>query len=544
MWPSHIAKPLQRAPVKRSCPAPRCVSSAICSLRRERLFSMTSAATGERDLGRSPPSFLVAFLLRFQCGGRRGPGPPLHGRPARRHGMFRMPDWMSEDDDMSDLAHRMSHAPHFATMGRRGGPWRERRSSGGSAMSATSEDDFLRRAATDKSSQCSGGSTEGPATSHEIPIRLEAPAPPSASRQQQQQVENEPVAPLRTSHARNAPQYPVRTTSAVDASDHSRDVPRSTRWPRHPAGEARVAAPRQVQHDSQAIRPSEQNADTDGPQEQQQQPFEEQQQHGHMASPQMQYQQPPQPQQVPSQTTPQYQQQYQQQQPQFHQQYHQQQPQYQQQYHQQQPQYQQQYHQTPLQQQQQSPRQSGQRPSVVRNIPIFVEGRDGPLIESVKASVDEYRAKLDNVDPDGRDDVRQARRAVIKDINAAISLLESKAAEPEQAQKEKTPTPVATHEAAAEPKVDSEATEENRTTEEEKAAEQKTEENDVPALLGTARECQGASVALGYFGTMRAERSSGGWEVPKQWKARYITDLSADADLMSWLGRRLLLGIG
>lgn len=146
-------------------------------------------------------------------------------------------------------------------------------------------------------------------------------------------------------------------------------------------------------------------------------------------------------------------------------------------------------------------------------------------IESVKASVDEYRAKveafsgskksreflyldemltrallqLDNVDPDGRDDVRQARRAVIKDINAAISLLESKAAEPEQAQKEKTPTPVATHEAAAEPKVDSEATEENRTTEEEKAAEQKTEENvgataktEVPPAEDTEKEAEEA----------------------------------------------------
>ncbi|ROT83194.1 putative BAG domain-containing protein Samui isoform X1 [Penaeus vannamei] len=653
MWPSHIAKPLQRAPVKRSqCPAPRCVSSAICSLRRERLFSMTSAATGERDLGRSPPLFSSSLSSALSAEDGEDLARRCMGDLRGRHGMFRMPDWMSEDDDMSDLAHRMSHAPHFATMGRRGGPWRERRSSGGSAMSATSEDDSCDAAATDKSSQCSGGSTEGPATSHEIPIRLEAPAPPSASRQQQQQVENEPVAPLRTSHARNAPQYPVRTTSAVDASDHSRDVPRSTRCasappemaeqplqpqasqaspqqqrfvskisitPQAPQGPgtppAKPASPLPAKFNTipKPFVPANKTQTQTAPQEQQQQPFEEQQQHGHMASPQMQYQQPPQPQQqVPSQTTPQYQQQYQQQQPQFHQQYHQQQPQYQQQYHQQQPQYQQQYHQTPLQQQQQSPRQSGQRPSVVRNIPIFVEGRDGPLvneesgtppkpapqwgqqwqqpqpqqnqhpqpplpqqqrqqfkqqnqpqqpqsqpipqpvpmpmpqphsqpqaqtppqqqqqqqqqlqqqqqqaepkppqpakdprlsqIESVKASVDEYRAKveafsgskksreflyldemltrallqLDNVDPDGRDDVRQARRAVIKDINAAISLLESKAAEPEQAQKEKTPTPVATHEAAAEPKVDSEATEENRTTEEEKAAEQKTEEN-------------------------------------------------------------------
>ena len=41
--------------------------------------------------------------------------------------------------------------------------------------------------------------------------------------------------------------------------------------------------------------------------------------------------------------------------------------------------------------------------------------------------------QLDNVDPDGRDDVRQARRNVIKDINAAIALLETKANENAQA---------------------------------------------------------------------------------------------------------------
>ena len=38
--------------------------------------------------------------------------------------------------------------------------------------------------------------------------------------------------------------------------------------------------------------------------------------------------------------------------------------------------------------------------------------------------------QLDNVDPDGCDDVRQARKAVIKDINAAISKLESLAKDP------------------------------------------------------------------------------------------------------------------
>lgn len=38
--------------------------------------------------------------------------------------------------------------------------------------------------------------------------------------------------------------------------------------------------------------------------------------------------------------------------------------------------------------------------------------------------------QLDNVDPDGCDDVRQARRTVIKDINAAIGKLEALAKDP------------------------------------------------------------------------------------------------------------------
>lgn len=44
--------------------------------------------------------------------------------------------------------------------------------------------------------------------------------------------------------------------------------------------------------------------------------------------------------------------------------------------------------------------------------------------------------QLDNVDPDGRQDVRQARRAVIKEINSSISALEAKANEGDKLEKE------------------------------------------------------------------------------------------------------------
>lgn len=58
--------------------------------------------------------------------------------------------------------------------------------------------------------------------------------------------------------------------------------------------------------------------------------------------------------------------------------------------------------------------------------------------------------ELDNVDPDGCDEVRQARRAVIKEINAAIAKLEEKAktpqekTKPEQETNMETPTPAPT----------------------------------------------------------------------------------------------------
>lgn len=527
-----------------------------------------------------------------------------------RHQAFRMPAWVPEDEDMSDLAARMSHTPHFATVGRRGGPWRERRSSGGSAMSATSEDDSYDTAATDKSSQCSGGSSDAP--SHEIPIRIEAPAPPTSAQQ-----ENEPVAPLssRVAGLRKSTQYPVRTTSAVDASDHSEEVPRTTRCASAPPEMAEQPLPQDPQtpptqqrfvskisitpqapqcpgspHSKATpvsplphkfntvpkpfVPANKQQQETQHQQQPQQ--FSEEQQQQQMPDSQWQYQQPqhqyqqyPQQNQEPQQYT-----------------------------------YQQQQQPPPPPPPQQPTRQGNQRPSVVRNIPIFVEGRDGPLvneetsnqpkpstqwgqpwqqqqqyqaqqqqqhyqpqqqhyqqqqqhyqpqqqhhqqyqshqqqpqqqqahqqqrqqkpmfkphpqtqqappepipqpvpmpmpehmsqqqpqpqpqdqtdsgpqsktqplakdsrlaqIEAVRASVEEYREKvnafegtkknreflyldemltrallqLDNIDPDGCDDVRQARRAAIKDINAAISALETKASEPQVAVKSQEP---------------------------------------------------------------------------------------------------------
>ncbi|XP_064097410.1 BAG domain-containing protein Samui-like isoform X2 [Macrobrachium nipponense] len=585
MWPSHIAKPLKRAPIKRS------------------------AEDGED------------FPRRTGMDDLRS-----------RHGMFRMPAWMSEDDDMSDLAARMSHTPHFATMGRRGGPWRERRSSGGSAMSATS-DDSCDAPPTDKSSQCSGGSSDVP--SHEIPIRIEAPCPPSMMQQQHQpqqthpEAENEPISPLSSAFShRKDTQYPVRTTSAVDATQPPEHVTRTTRCSSAPPEMADQPLPQEPQKPPQQrfvskinitpqsplsptcskstaipfsplpakfntvpkpfVPANKQHSDSPAapyvfeqpsvpePPQQQSNQNQQQQPHPQMPSymsqhmPQQQQQQQPQPtqqqQHYPSQQQQQYPPQQQQQYP-SQQQFHPQEQQFQHQ------QYQPQQH----QQQQQSPKQGGQRPSVVRNIPIFVEGRDGPVtneesgtppksssqwgpswnqqqhfyqqqpapqqqqhchqqqqkpqfrqhaqhqqqapqqqsqpiptpvpappppqyqsqnqqqqhqqqsepqakpqakpqpqpakdprltqIEAVQASVDEYIAKvdaftgvkndreflyldemltrallqLDNVDPDGREDVRQARRAVIKNINAAISALETKATDAAKKNKEKTP---------------------------------------------------------------------------------------------------------
>lgn len=143
----------------------------------------------------------------------------------------------------------------------------------------------------------------------------------------------------------------------------------------------------------------------------------------------------------------------------------------------------------------------------------------------MKASVDEYRSKveafsgskksrdflyldemltrallqLDNVDPDGRDDVRQARRAVIKGINAAISLLESKATEPEKEQKEKTPTPADTQEAATEAKADQKS--ENKEVKEQPAdkpeGDAQTQENPQVGEEAKKEEAQNTTEAAG-----------------------------------------------
>ena len=112
----------------------------------------------------------------------------------RHHGFPRIANWMAEDDGMTDLASRMAHTPNWPlSLGRRGGPWRERKNSGGSAMSATSEDDSsYDNAANDKSSQGSGGSGGLDAVSHEIPIMIEAEAPPSMVHQQVPQQHAQP----------------------------------------------------------------------------------------------------------------------------------------------------------------------------------------------------------------------------------------------------------------------------------------------------------------------------------------------------------------
>lgn len=156
--------------------------------------------------------------------------------------MFRMPDWMSEDDDMSHLASRMSQSPHFATPPRRGGPWRERRNSGGSSTMSGAPDDAV------------GDSVDGPHRHHstpiQIPIRIEAEAPPGCIQtppmaaasppehskpnlpnelqpQPPGQIPTEP-SQLCMGQLRKQPQYASRTTSAVNAISQD-DVPRDAR---------------------------------------------------------------------------------------------------------------------------------------------------------------------------------------------------------------------------------------------------------------------------------------------------------------------------
>ncbi|XP_050699986.1 trithorax group protein osa-like isoform X3 [Eriocheir sinensis] len=338
-----------------------------------------------------------------------GDDPTLRGRHPH-HPHFRVPSWLSDDQDMKDLAARMSHAPHFATLGRRGGsagPWRERRHSGGSAMSGTSEDDtFDPSGAGDRMSQGSSGSCEQSGVPHEIPIRFEAPPPPS----QQQQP---PVGPPTQGQPQEGEgcmnNRPTRTTSAVDATEHGTNSGMSNRNSRCASAPPEMAEQQQGQVQGQEPAQNQQQQPqrfvskisitpqaptvpqpstspqysplpakfntvprpfvSPDPQHQYQQPQQQYQQ------PQQQYQQPY-PQQYPQQPP---QQQYQapphpqqQQQPPLG--FYPPQPQPEQQW-----QFggQQQY--PPQQYPQQEPQRGGQRPSVVRNIPIFVEGRDDPI---------------------------------------------------------------------------------------------------------------------------------------------------------------------
>ena len=369
-----------------------------------------------------------------------------------RHPAFsRMPNWISEDDGMADLTSRMAHVPNWPlSMGRRGGPWRERRGSGGSAMSATSEDDSsYDPIVNDKSSQGSGGSGGLEAVTHEIPIMIEAEAPPSmmqqptqppAQDQRGQTVQPEsnsahqnnqqssisgPVPPL-VGQVRKTPQYATRTTSATE-SGNPQETKRSTRCssappqmldetdgpnarqatPLNTNPQARSATMPMNQHNSspKPFVPTYKNQHTANrtqapileenvPQHQKYQ----QQDSGHdqQATPQQQQQQYYNPQEQP--------QQYHQQDPRQHypQQQEQQwknqpfyeQPDYEQQRWQQyyndprnfheDPYYMQQHQYAP--QQQQPQQRSNSRPGVIRNIPIFIEGQDNPIINEEKPS--------------------------------------------------------------------------------------------------------------------------------------------------------------
>ncbi|XP_018023076.1 putative mediator of RNA polymerase II transcription subunit 12 [Hyalella azteca] len=377
----------------------------------------------------------------------------------------RMPHWLAEDDpQMLDLASRMSHAPNWPlSMGRRGGPWRDRRNSGGSAMSATSEDDSsYDHPHNDKSSQGSGGSGGlDAAIGHEIPIMIEAEAPPSMMPppQQPQQQQNAPQQPHpQTSgmsgpeppcvgQVRKSPQYATRTSSATDdVSGAHREQQRATRCSSAPPsmidqrgnGTGRQAqqankgsgAP-QTRSATVPINPhnnvakpfvsafknnsprSQDPIMEESMQQQQQRPNSR---HSSPAPQQQQQQYSGQNfQQLPagnhhqqhaSQNYPQQQDQNYQQHPQ--QQYYEQDPLYygQQQwpnqgFFQQYPDYggpwqqfysndprmyEQERHYAPQQQQQQQPPLQHQRPSVVRTIPIYIEGQERPIVNENEAS--------------------------------------------------------------------------------------------------------------------------------------------------------------
>uniref|UniRef100_A0A6A7FXA0 Mediator of RNA polymerase II transcription subunit 12 n=1 Tax=Hirondellea gigas TaxID=1518452 RepID=A0A6A7FXA0_9CRUS len=351
----------------------------------------------------------------------------------RHHGFPRMANWMSGDDDggMADLASRMSHTPNWPlSMGRRGGPWRERRNSGGSAMSATSEDDSsYDTPANDKSSQGSGGSGGMDAVSHDIPIMIEAEAPPGMMphqppppqqqqrhpqqdqqqqrHPQQDQQQQPPVKPFSNNgpllgQVRKSPQYATRTTSANEGGSPP-EHPRATRCASAPpqmidqndGPNSRFATKLSVSPQSRSAtvpisphnnvaKPFVSSYKSNSPRTQdpiaeenfQQQPTQEQPSHESS----VQEEQQPQQQQYSNQP-----QQESHQQPHQQQQWHNQ-PQYQQEPHYQEydhP-YQQYYQNDPRSTNQdhfyqQPQQQHHQRPSVIRNIPIFIEGHDNPI---------------------------------------------------------------------------------------------------------------------------------------------------------------------
>lgn len=141
---------------------------------------------------------------------------------------------MSEDDDISNLASRMSHSPHFSSMGRRGHPMRERPGSGGSGV----DEDGVDGPNIDR-----GFLNTNSPNAVRIPIRIEAEAPPGCmpvqpqeeqqhhehkqeQLQQQGPVLSEGPQPS-MNHLNKQPQFASKTTPSIDTMD--KDNSRNTR---------------------------------------------------------------------------------------------------------------------------------------------------------------------------------------------------------------------------------------------------------------------------------------------------------------------------
>jgi len=174
-----------------------------------------------------------------------------------------MQDW----DGMDNITARMAQVPHWpphrVSQRGPGNPWRERKNSGGSAMSATSEDDSLYDNATphEKMSQGSAGSEFA---GHEIPIMIEAeappgmmpPAPPAQNPPPPEAPQfsasphsgglSGPVPPL-VGQVRKSPQFATRTLSSSD-NNGVPGHPRATRCSSEPPQQT----VEQVPHGSQS----------------------------------------------------------------------------------------------------------------------------------------------------------------------------------------------------------------------------------------------------------------------------------------------------